>query len=374
MNIHPLNKIKLFGTIVSVLVVGLVVGIKDPGQARANTNDNIHGYLFSDMPDPANQTEVPGNVYGGQGLGYVSLNNVAPDPVLPGSYGVNFDSMTGKFQGYGWSEYGNYVDFAPTATTPSGLGTTSGPIRINTSCLMTAGPCSVLGWIRYSQVGMSSLGGWDGWVSMHGTAADGSTYGVMYDPVAGTFSGAGWGSDVVGWVDFSEAYVAPLNQLGMTCQDAQGNTYSWTPPANPPQQCSPTQTCYDSAGNPHTYSLGSPMPGICSTPTNTNPNNDVCSVAGIQTVSQMNFPGYPYGNPPVWYGLANGICQPDACKDNPSDQETYGFQAYVPFTGSNNNTYVIDSDGVCKKQADVIPCTDPANCPVVPIKPIYKEN
>jgi hypothetical protein len=392
-NVHPLNKIKLAGTIIGFVIVTLVIGIKDPGQVRANTNDNVHGYLFSDMPTASDQTQTPTNTYGGQGLGYVSLNNVAPDPVLPGTYGVSFDFQTGKFSGYGWSEYGNYVDFAPTASTPSGSGTNAGPAYIDTACLATAGPCSVRGWIRFTQAGMNFLGGWDGWVSLHGTAANGSVYGVMYNPTNGQLSGKAWGSDVVGWLDFSNAKI-DMVPTGMTCQDANGNVYSWTPPAQPPIQCAPTQTCFDQNGNPHTYALGSPMPAICigfgqicfddqgvahtypqgaPMPAVCQALSDYCNlVPGDQTQADLAFPGLSYNN--TWYGLASNICKPDQCKDT-SDPETYGFQAYVPFTGSNGESYNIDpTDGVCKKQTVIPPCTDPAICPKLPLKPIYKEN
>ena len=53
-------------------------------------------------------------------------------------------------------------------------------------------------------------GGWDGWVSMSGTAAGG--YGVNLDPVTGQGSGYAWGGDVLGWIDFSDVTVVPWQQ------------------------------------------------------------------------------------------------------------------------------------------------------------------
>lgn len=47
-------------------------------------------------------------------------------------------------------------------------------------------------------------GGWDGWIALHDTnVSDTAFFGVTVDTLSGVMSGYGWGSDVVGWVDFS---------------------------------------------------------------------------------------------------------------------------------------------------------------------------
>lgn len=389
MNIHPLNKIKIVGTVVGVLVLGLVVGIKDPGTVRATANDNVHGYLFSDAPDPTDQHKTS-NSYGGQGLGYISLNNI--NPTLPGNYGVNLDFATGQFQGYGWSEYGGYVDFAPTATVPTGAGTTAGGAHINTACLATAGPCSVLGWIKYNQVGMASLGGWDGWVSLHGTTGGGSSYGVMYDPVAGTFSGYAWGSDVVGWVDFSKATVDTV-QSGDVCTDPTANNYTAPPLAvnqvSNPAVCQYGQihVCTDPAASNYT-----------APPLAVNQVNDSAVCTYIGDLCQ-NIIGNQQSVPSGGYVQVGVNCYKDLCTNipnNPMPQETLPTQyqgswyndpnadkvcttTIPPILGCTNPnadnydpTATVD-DGSCIISPPN-PCVDPLDCPTQPIKPIYKEN
>src|SRR3989338_4118540 len=49
----------------------------------------------------------------------------------------------------------------------------------------------------------SHMGDFTGWVSLSGIAADGTTYGVTYDPATDSFGGYAWGGSVAGWVSFS---------------------------------------------------------------------------------------------------------------------------------------------------------------------------
>jgi len=53
-----------------------------------------------------------------------------------------------------------------------------------------------------TQSSETGSGGWDGWISLKGTSPN---YGVV-GTSTGAFVGFAWGSDVIGWVDFSLAY------------------------------------------------------------------------------------------------------------------------------------------------------------------------
>lgn len=221
MNIHPLNKIKIAGTILGVLVVGVIVGIKDPGQVRASGNANVHGWLWSDMPtgsdqcagsevSPTNPTGCPATPSGvssglfGRGVGYISLNNT--DPGMSGNYSMSLDDITGDFSGLGWSEYGGWLDPDATGFPVTG-GTVPTPAKIMPSCWNDPAQtvCKVIGWMRFTGATQAQAGGWDGWLSLNTNSAP--LYGVSYNKVTKKFSGVAWGSSVVGWVNFDNAFV-----------------------------------------------------------------------------------------------------------------------------------------------------------------------
>src|SRR2546421_530161 len=74
---------------------------------------------------------------------------------------------------------------------------------------------SNIGWISFNNQnggsGCSTVlapasvtGGWDGWISLKGTASDGSPYGVTLTNNA--FTGYAWGGPVVGWIQFNPAF------------------------------------------------------------------------------------------------------------------------------------------------------------------------
>lgn len=119
---------------------------------------------------------------------------------------VKADTSTGDLSGYGWSSNIGWVSFnaADNSGCPSGscapkvdknTGKFSGFIR---ACAGTvAGNCQ----------GASRTDGWDGWIELSGsnhTSPDASgNGGVTYDNVNKNVVGYAWGSDVVGWIDFT---------------------------------------------------------------------------------------------------------------------------------------------------------------------------
>lgn len=188
---------------------------------------DVTGQAFSDMPDSADQGKTPDNHYGGRGLGYINMKG--------SNYAVTLNPTTGAFGGYGWSEFGGYVEFAPV-----GLAGAS----IVPSCLnIKTNECPVSGYIRYVSYTDPQSGGWDGQVKMSDPSW---TNGVkLGKEIAGVraMSGYAWGGDVVGWVDFSGVKVLIkdlcTNMPGVQNPVPEGYTKDPVNPADEPGICSP---------------------------------------------------------------------------------------------------------------------------------------
>lgn len=122
--------------------------------------------------------------------GYAWSENIGWIQMKPTSFGgVFIDNSSGAFSGWAWSENIGWVDFAPASGFPS---SPSYGAKLN----WTSGQVS--GWAKAVAGG---TGGWDGWISMSGASP---AYSVNLNKTTGIFSGWAWGSDVVGWVDFSK--------------------------------------------------------------------------------------------------------------------------------------------------------------------------
>jgi hypothetical protein len=357
MKLHPLNKIKLAGTIIGVIALGLVVGIKAPDYAKASANNNVHGWLWSDMPTGSDQAITPSNQSGGRGFGYVSLNS--DDPGMSGNYGVSLDLATGELSGQGWSEYGGWLDFDPSGTPPNALGNSAIPATLDGSCL--TGPqtvCPVLGWAKFLSGGSAQSGGWDGWVSLQGINPN---YGIKYDKATGRFSGVAWGGTVVGWINFDNVFVDMVPPL--SCADpVLGTVYTYTDPANPPAQCAATpgmSVCYSEPGHiGHFYAAGTTPPSVCTVFPPSSPSVppvDLCSnLAAIQSI----LPTFING---IWYNDPNNdrMC---------TEMTNPPIMGCTDRNAENPTPFATIDDGSCTYGPG-----GPGG-PEGPIKPIYKEN
>ena len=147
----------LAGLIALLLILNAAVSPENREFAFADTS-SLSGYAWSDN------------------IGWVSLSG--------SSYGLSMDTNN-KLSGYAWSDNIGWI----TANESELSGCPQNPCRakFNGSALN--------GWLRALAYG----GGWDGWISLSG-----SGYGVTQNE-NGTLSGYAWGSDVVGWLDFSQA-------------------------------------------------------------------------------------------------------------------------------------------------------------------------
>ena len=118
--------------------------------ARASVLDNVIGWAWSDN------------------IGWISLNCTNTSSCATSDYGVTVNPVNGGMTGYAWSDNIGWIQF-------------NGLVNLSTG--------AVSGWA--SALSADNLG-WDGKIDLSGITLSGTS-----------FSGFAWGSDVVGWVDFS---------------------------------------------------------------------------------------------------------------------------------------------------------------------------
>ncbi|QQG38123.1 MAG: hypothetical protein HYS26_01035 [Candidatus Kaiserbacteria bacterium] len=123
-------------------------------------------------------------------IGWISFDCAGPDECDQGDYQIMIAS-DGALTGYAWSDSIGWISANPADLS----GCPSAPCE----ALLDDG--ELTGWLK----ALSAADGWDGWISLSG-----SGYGVTESN--GTFDGYAWGSDVVGWVDFSYAHTT------LTCE------------------------------------------------------------------------------------------------------------------------------------------------------------
>lgn len=110
-------------------------------------------------------------------IGWVSLDGKG--------YGIKVAS-DGTLSGFGWSENIGWVSSNENDISGCPSAPCKAQIKGNT----------LTGWLKALSGGSPQSGGWDGWIRLSGPG-----YGPTMS--SGKFSGYSWGSDVVGWVDFS---------------------------------------------------------------------------------------------------------------------------------------------------------------------------
>lgn len=137
--------------------------------------------------------------------GYAWSDNIGWVSLSGSDYGLSMDTNS-KLSGYAWSDNIGWI----TANESELSGCPSSPCRakFNGSALN--------GWLRALSYG----GGWDGWISLSG-----SGYGVTQSE-SGALSGYAWGSDVVGWLDFSAAVAPQQCTPAYSCSGTQTILYT----------------------------------------------------------------------------------------------------------------------------------------------------
>jgi hypothetical protein len=155
--------------------------------ANASSSQNVSGFAWS------------------ENVGWISFNslNCTTDPRPAGcptgsvpDYGVNIDASTGIFSGHAWSENAGWISFdrAETGTPPGSPynGSETYIAKLNT------GTNQVSGWARALIGKDPASAGWDGWIKLSGSWANG----VVYSPASCYLNGFAWGADVIGWTKF----------------------------------------------------------------------------------------------------------------------------------------------------------------------------
>jgi hypothetical protein len=142
-------------------------------------------------------------------IGWVDLNCANSGVCNTNPFGFSVNS-TGNLSGYAWSDNIGWI----SANASDLVGCPQTP------CTANIQGNSLTGWLK--AIGADN-NGWDGWISLNG-----SGYGVAF--TSGNLAGWGWGSDVVGWLQFdaSTTYDQCTATYSCTGSDSQTITYTNT--------------------------------------------------------------------------------------------------------------------------------------------------
>lgn len=146
----------------------------------------------SSPPPPCENHNIYGWAYS-ENIGWISFscrNTMAEGTGV--DYGVDVDPVTGLFSGYAWSENIGWISFEPVDVVgcpPS--GTCQASIDLGTGL--------VSGWAKV----LIAADGWDGWIGLSGTWANGVSLNSGVGPPS-EFEGWAWGDDVIGWISFND--------------------------------------------------------------------------------------------------------------------------------------------------------------------------
>jgi hypothetical protein len=192
------------------------------------------------------------NVTGGAwstNIGWISFSCDDTNSCGTVNYGVDVDPNTGALSGQAWSNNIGWISF--TQADLSGC-----PTYPNCSSSYNTSTGNLTGWAHAcggKTTGVCSTGssrgdGWDGWISL--SSSSGVTYGAKLN-VNANGSGQAWGSDVVGWIDFSNVQYN-LAAVNGACQN---------PPNGSSYYTAPIAAC--SAGTPSAISGTGPWTWSC---------------------------------------------------------------------------------------------------------------
>lgn len=196
----------------------------DGGELQASQGDELGGGTTNGI-----SMQTLGGYGWSETVGWISFSGNTSGG---GTYEVNV-AASGSGQdsrlvsGYAWSPNIGWIKFGGLSNFPTGSGTSATDVQYDGN--------QFTGWARVcggmddsvtpppdqttannSCSGVSRKDGWDGWISMAGTATNGNPYSVSVTgtavpslPGATYLTGYMWGSDVVGWIDMSQAYLGP---------------------------------------------------------------------------------------------------------------------------------------------------------------------
>jgi hypothetical protein len=223
-------------------------------------------------------------------IGWISFSGTAADS---SAYGVTVGSG-GTLTGYAWSDNIGWINF--------------GANSCGAQATMTAGALS--GWAQAP----AATGGWDGCISLSGASP---AYGVVLSGT--TFTGFGWGSDVVGWLSFSGT-ATDGSPYAVTYSGAGAPTCTLSVAPNPVATNSSITLNYTTTGSPTTGTIkDSNNTIITSSATN--------SSGGVSSTAPSSSGSYTY-TMTVSSPSGSGSCQStlqaqtDVCTDIPGIQSS----------------------------------------------------
>jgi hypothetical protein len=170
--------------------------------------------------------------------GYAWSENIGWISFRDGATPVKVES-DGDLVGYAWSENIGWIQFGGL----SGFPVT--PYESNSNAKLTGQTLS--GWARaVAGISGDNRGGWDGWIALKGVRIQLNSTALASNPApafvsgctsTGCTNGAAWGSDVVGWVDFSgvttmEQKLSCTGSYGTTIPDGSNFTFYSVPDAD----------------------------------------------------------------------------------------------------------------------------------------------
>lgn len=264
----------LFG--ISTVVFAQIPPVPDtPENDPTGFQGTVQGFAWmgTNIQNPGSSSEGGG--------GWLKFNCAPED--CSNAWGVTADmdqssSTAGRLSGQAWSNNYGWLDFSDDnvqSCWEANQGETfDGPAKI----LFPTG--KIVGWGKFLAGDDFPDDGWDGCVSFSGVE-----YGVNVDLATGVVSGWAWGSDVVGWISFTNPEcpfcdVTIVIERIIGCMDPTATNYN--PLANAPGRCiygeiiigcmDPLATNYNPLANsPGRCSYGPPVRG-CTDPAANNYN------------------------------------------------------------------------------------------------------
>ena len=170
--------------------------------------------IQSDSALQTEQAKISGYAWSSN-IGWISMNCPTINSC---TYGVSFDVKTGLMNGYAWSSNIGWISFTESDLMQCPVSECKAEFKL------ANGTMKMTGWARALSPNKSGNSGWDGWIRL-----DGATYGVT-DNGGGIIGGYAWGSDVIGWIDFTGVTYNPSDiQTGLSVSlTADRDTYILT--------------------------------------------------------------------------------------------------------------------------------------------------
>ncbi|HWC57502.1 MAG TPA: hypothetical protein VG621_00920 [Candidatus Paceibacterota bacterium] len=256
MRIRATARTKKLLVIVGSIVVALAAVVT---VTKASAGDLFSGYIWS------------------SNIGFIKVNNCdTPTSCSGPGYGLTMDS-SGNLSGYAWSSNIGWISFNSDATANCPFANKQCQAHVDVKTGVVTGAaraCSVFAsGCSGALAAKASLGNWDGWISLgDDNKNDATSFGVTIDMTSGAASGYAWGSDVIGWLDFSGVKLNTDSCAPGTPCYCQNNPTDIT---NCPDNCS----LPDNASNPQCTSCAPGTPCYCqNNPTDTTNCPDNCPV------------------------------------------------------------------------------------------------